>query len=130
LIPCVTGFSTPLFPMIAMYSFHGSRRRDRTEEYVLWLEEMGSVYVRRRKGRIVSARHRPTAARRFQPCRATGLSGVRFTCLEAIGERRRVVMHKPLPYPALSDDLTLTQRETVMRAAFCAVQLSVMGDNR
>jgi hypothetical protein len=43
---------------------------------------------------------------------------VRFTHLESIRERRRVIVHKALPYYALSDDLTSAQREAIMRAAY------------
>jgi hypothetical protein len=115
--------------MIPTYTFDGARLRDYNVESIEWLEEMDSIVVRRKGERIVSARFRSVAARRTQPGRNTGLTGVRFTCLEEIGERRRIVMHKPLPYGALSDDLTRAQRETVMRAAFSGVQLSVMGLN-
>jgi L-rhamnose isomerase len=114
--------------MIPTYTFHNGRLRDYSEATILFYESLGSVMVRRRHGRIVSARFRADVVRerRHTPSRATALDGVRFTTLESVGERRRIVVHKRLPYAALSQDLTPAQRERVMRATFSAVQLSVM----
>lgn len=113
--------------MIPTYSFDGARLRDYRLESIEWLLEQDSITVHRRRGRIVSARFRATSELRAGSAHGSAYSSVRFTCQESIGEHRRVIAHKALPYYALSDDLTRAQRETVMRAAYSAVQLSVIG---
>ena len=121
--------SSGLYTLIPTYTFDGARLRDYSAQSIEWLEEMGSVMVRRKRGRIVSARFRPVAARRPTPSRGTGLACVTFTEREQIG-RGRLIVHKPLPYAAVDHETGRVESrqalESLVRRRFLAVLESVL----
>lgn len=83
--------------VVPMYSFDNARLRNYSEQTVLDYEQLGEVYVRRKHGRILSARFRSlSATRAVVPCRGSALSGTHYTHLERIGNTK-VIAHNPLP---------------------------------
>lgn len=100
--------------MIPTYTFDGARLRDYSIESIEWLLEMDSITVRRKHGRIVSARFR-AQTRKYTPCRATALAHWRATHLEAVAgfPNLKIVVHNPLPWEE-------AQRERERRLALAA----------
>jgi hypothetical protein len=81
--------------VVPMYSFDNARLRNYSESEVVWMESVESIYVRRKAGRIVSARFR-SASREVVPCRGTAITCARFTHKERIG-KTKIVAHNSLP---------------------------------
>jgi hypothetical protein len=81
--------------MIPTYTFDGARLRDYSLQSIEWLLALDSITVRRKHGRILSARFR-SRSRQVVPCRGTAVTCARFTHKERIGKTKSVI-HNPLP---------------------------------
>jgi hypothetical protein len=88
--------------MIPTYTFDGARLRDYSLASIEWLLSVGSITVRRKNGRVVSARFQSQShSRPVVPCRGSALSGTRFTHREQVGNLT-ILVHNRLPAEELA----------------------------